>query len=201
MSARHHIRVMVIDDDPAVCETVGLLLEDYGYRPQTFTSATKAIKAVREESSQIALVDLRMPEMSGLDVIAHLKEIDPLMSIIVITAYPELDSVVEAMRRGAGDFIAKPFNQDELIAAVTRCCKRLGLIYTVEAELNKLIGQRIRAERLRQNLTLRQLSDRTDLTTSQLSQVELGKNAASIWALARISNSLGQQMSELLSGL
>ena len=51
------------------------------------------------------------------------------------------------------------------------------------------------------NLTLRQLSDRTDLTTSQLSQVELGKNAASIWALARISNSLGKQMSAMLAGL
>ena len=62
-------------------------------------------------------------------------------------------------------------------------------------------SQRIRAERLRQNLTLRQLSDRTDLTTSQLSQVELGKNAASIWALARISNSLGLRLSVLLSGL
>ncbi len=77
----------------------------------------------------------------------------------------------------------------------------MGIIYTDESELNRLIGQRIRSHRLSQNLTLRQLSDRTDLTTSQLSQVELGKNAASIWALARISNSLGLQVSELLTGL
>ena len=82
-----------------------------------------------------------------------------------------------------------------------RACQRMGIIYTDEHELNRLIGQRIRSHRLAQNLTLRQLSDRTDLTTSQLSQVELGKNAASIWALARISNSLGLQVSELLSGL
>lgn len=65
--------------------------------------------------------------------------------------------------------------------------------------LNKVIGRRIRAERLRQNLTLSQLSDRTGLTASQLSQVELGKNAASVWALVRIADSLGLHVSALLS--
>jgi len=142
-----------------------------------------------------------MPRVDGIEVVSRLNEIDPRMAIIVMTAYPDLGSATETMRRGASDYLAKPFKQDELIAAVDRACQRLGLIYTSEGELNKLIGQRIRAERLRQNLTLRQLSDRTDLTTSQLSQVELGKNAASIWALARISNSLGLRLSVLLSGL
>jgi transcriptional regulator with XRE-family HTH domain len=65
--------------------------------------------------------------------------------------------------------------------------------------LNKVIGRRIRAERLRQNLTLSQLSDRTGLTASQLSQVELGKNAASVRALVRIADSLGLHVSALLS--
>ncbi|HUU84675.1 MAG TPA: response regulator [Phycisphaerae bacterium] len=201
MAVRHHIKVMVIDDDPSVCKTVGLLLEDHGYRPRTFTEAEKAIEAADEESCQIALVDLRMPKVDGVAVVERLREIDPRMSVLVMTAYPDLDSATETMRRGATDYIAKPFKQDELIAAVDRACQKLGLIYTSEGELNKLIGQRIRAERLRQNLTLRQLSDRTDLTTSQLSQVELGKNAASIWALARIANSLGLRVSVLLSGL
>jgi DNA-binding NtrC family response regulator len=192
---------MVIDDDSSVCKTVGLLLEDHGYRPRTFTNAEQAIEAADEESYQIALVDLRMPKVDGADVVERLKDIDPRMCVLVMTAYPDLDSATETMRRGATDYIAKPFKQEDLIAAVDRACQKLGLIYTSEGELNKLIGQRIRAERLRQNLTLRQLSDRTDLTTSQLSQVELGKNAASIWALARIANSLGLRVSVLLSGL
>lgn len=66
-------------------------------------------------------------------------------------------------------------------------------------KLNKVIGQRIRAERLGQSLSLGQVSDRTGLTTSQLSQVELGKNAASIWALVRIADALGLHVSALLS--
>jgi DNA-binding NtrC family response regulator len=191
----------VIDDDPAICKTVGLLLEDHGYSPRTYTSPDEAIEAAEKESFQIALVDLRMPAMDGVEAVERLKRIDGRTSCIVMTAYPDLDSATETMRRGTCDYIAKPFKQEELIEAVDRACQKMGIIYRDEQELNRLIGQRIRSHRLSQNLTLRQLSDRTDLTTSQLSQVELGKNAASIWALARISNSLGLQVSELLAGL
>lgn len=201
MAVRHHIKVLVIDDDPSICKTVGLLLEDHGYTPRTFTDADEALEAAKAESFQIALIDLRMPKMDGVEVIEGLKKIDDRMSCIVMTAYPDLESARETMRRGTCDYIPKPFKQDELVEAVERACHRMGIIYTNEGDLNRLIGQRIRSHRLSQNLTLRQLSDRTDLTTSQLSQVELGKNAASIWALARISNSLGLQVSELLTGL
>ncbi len=201
MAVKHHIKVLVIDDDPSVCKTVGLLLEDHGYRPKSFTDAQEALEHAVDESYQIAIVDLRMPKMDGVEVVEKLKAIDDNMCCIVMTAYPNLDTATETMRRGTSDYIPKPFKQEELLEAVDRVCRKLGLIYTDESDLNSLIGQRIRAERLRQNLTLRQLSDRTDLTTSQLSQVELGKNAASIWALARISNSLGLRLATLLTGL
>lgn len=201
MAVRHHVRVLVIDDDPAICKTVGLLLEDHGFSPRTYTNADEALEAAEKESFQVALVDLRMPSMDGVEVVEKLKRIDDRMSCIVMTAYPDLDSATETMRRGTCDYIPKPFKQEELIASVDRACQQMGIIYTDEQELNRLIGQRIRSHRLNQNLTLRQLSDRTELTTSQLSQVELGKNAASIWALARISNALGLQVSELLTGL
>jgi len=201
MGVRHHIRVLVIDDDPSICKTVGLLLEDHGYSPRTYDDPDEAITAADKESFQIALIDLRMPKMDGVEVVERLKQIDERMSCIIMTAYPDLDSATETMRRGTCDYIAKPFKQEDLINSIERACHRMGIIYTDEGELNRLIGQRIRSHRLAQNLTLRQLSDRTDLTTSQLSQVELGKNAASIWALARISNSLGLQVSELLTGL
>lgn len=201
MAVRHHIKVLVIDDDPSICKTVGLLLEDQGYSPRTFTDPDEAVKVAEDESFQIALIDLRMPAMDGVEAVEKLKNIDDKMSCIVMTAYPDLDTATATMRRGSCDYIAKPFKHEDLIQAVDRACLRMGIIYTDEHELNRLIGQRIRSHRLAQNLTLRQLSDRTDLTTSQLSQVELGKNAASVWALARISNALGLQVSELLAGL
>lgn len=201
MAVRHHVKVLIIDDDPSICKTVGLLLEDHGFDPRSYTSPEEGVKAAEEESFQIALVDLRMPSMDGVEVVEKLKKLDERMSCIVMTAYPDLDSATETMRHGTCDYLAKPFKHEDLVAAVERACQRMGIVYTDEHELNRLIGQKIRSQRLAQNLTLRQLSDRTDLTTSQLSQVELGKNAASIWALARISNSLGLQMSELIVGL
>lgn len=201
MAVRHHIKVLVIDDDPAICKTVGMLLEDHGYNPKTYTDPIEALAVAAEESFQVALIDLRMPAMDGVEVVEKLKQLDERTSCIVMTAYPDLDSATETMRQGSCDYLAKPFKQEELVDSIDRACLKMGIIYTNEGELNRLIGQRIRSHRLAQSLTLRQLSDRTDLTTSQLSQVELGKNAASIWALARISNALGLQVSELLMGL
>ena len=201
MAVRHHIKVLIVDDDPAVCQMLDVLLKEHGYRPMAFTNPADAIKAAEEESIQIALVDIRMPGMDGVRVVENLKNIDNRICCLVMTGFPDLESATETMRQGSCDYIVKPFSNENLLAAVERACARLGLIYRSEGDLNKLIGQRIRAERLRQNLTLRQVSERSDLTTSQLSQVELGKNAASLWALARISNSLGLQLSQLLLGL
>lgn len=201
MAVRHHIKVLVIDDEPSVADTVCLMLEEAGYQPLKFTNPNAALEAAEQEACQIALVDLRMPEMDGVKMVEKLKAVDERVCCIVMTAYPDLETATATMREGTCDYITKPFEKDKLLASVDRACQRLGLIYRNESELNRLIGQRIRAERQRQNLTLRQISVRSDLTTSQLSQVELGKNAASVWALARISNSLGMQLSKLLQGL
>jgi len=201
MAVRHHIKVLVVDDDPQVGKTVAKILEENNYNVQTFTDPREAIEAVRKSAFDIGLIDIKMPDISGVELVERIKREDERVALLMMTAYPDVQSAAETMRLGARDYITKPFNEEQLLSAVERIAQELGLIYTSEQELNRLIGQRIRRERLKQGLTLRQLSERAELTTSQLSQVELGKNAASIWALARISGSLGRQLSELLEGL
>lgn len=201
MAIRHHIKILVVDDDTNVCNTVSLILKDRGYYVDSFNSPTEALKAALDKAYDIALIDLKMPEMSGVELVEKIREQDDHISPIIMTAYPDVETAAETMRLGGRDYITKPFKEDQLLASVDRVCQKMGLVYTSEAELNRLIGQRIRQERLAQKLTLRQLSERAELTTSQLSQVELGKNAASLWALARISNSLGRQICEILAGL
>ncbi len=201
MAVRHQIKVLVIDDDVTVCETVAMILEEAGFVPKHFSDPREAIKEAETEAYRIAILDQKMPEMNGLELVERLKHIDSRLCCIVMTGYPDLQTATAMMRRGTADYIIKPFKKKSLLAAVERACESLGLIYRCEADLNRLIGQRIRSERQRQSLTLRQISQRSDLTTSQLSQVELGKNAASLWALARISNALGLQLSTLLNGL
>jgi len=201
MAVRHHIKVLVVDDDPQVCKTVGKILEENNYQVQAFTDPRQSLEAVRNAPFDIGLIDIKMPDISGVELVERIKTEDERVAMLVMTAYPDVQSAAETMRLGARDYITKPFNEEQLLSAVERIAQELGLIYTSEQELNRLIGQRIRRERLKQGLTLRQLSERAELTTSQLSQVELGKNAASIWALARISGSLGRQLCELLEGL
>ena len=75
------------------------------------------------------------------------------------------------------------------------------ITYTNQKELNALIGQRIHRYRKSKSMTLQHVAEVTGFTTSQISQVERGKNAASVWLVARISNALGMQVSELLTGL
>ena len=201
MAVRHHIKVLVVDDDPQVCKTVSMILQEHGYHTQAYSQPRQALQAVRKAPFDIALIDIKMPDLNGLELVEKIKGEDPRVAPIVMTAYPDVQTAAETMRLGARDYITKPFREEQLLSSVERIAQELGLIYTNEQELNRLIGQRIRQERLKQSLTLRQLSERSELTTSQLSQVELGKNAASVWALARISGSLGKQLCELLAGL
>ncbi|UCG32005.1 MAG: response regulator [Phycisphaerales bacterium] len=201
MRVRHHIKVMVVDDEESVCNTVRSILEQHSYKVNTFLDAESAIEGAREVAYDVALLDIKLPRTSGVELAEKLRQEGDRPAVIIITGHPEVESAAESMRAGSRDYITKPFNHKDLVDAVERVCHDMGLVYTTEVELNRLIGQRIRQERQKRGLTLRQLSERTELTTSQLSQVELGKNAASIWALARISNALGHQLSELLNGL
>ncbi len=198
---RSHIKTLVVDDDETVCRTVGALLERRGYQVQTTTDPHEGIQMVSQEAFHIALIDLKMPEVDGIEVTRQIRKLDQRIACIMMTAFPDIATATAAMRAGSRDYVTKPFHQEELFEAVDRTCRAMGLVYTDETELNRLIGHRIRQARLNNNLTLRQLSELTELTTSQLSQVELGKNAASIWALARISSALGYQVSQLLRGL
>ncbi len=201
MAVRHHIKVLVADADSQHAAHVSGLLEEAGYKPRVAGDHKEAVERATKESHQIAIVDLSSRQGDGLELVEKLKEIDRRTTVLVTRNTSDFEAAVEAMRRGASEYLKKPVVKNDLIHALERICRLMGLVHTNEGELNRLIGERIRRERLAQNLTLRQLSDRTNLTTSQLSQVELGKNAASIWALARISNSLGKQMSAMLDGL
>lgn len=198
---RTHVKILVIDDEESVCGTLRAVLERSGFQVTTISDPHAAVKLVAQEAFHIALIDLKIPELDGIEVTRQIKKIDERIACIMMTAYPDLDTATSAMRAGCRDYVVKPFSQEDLLSAVDRTCRAMGLIYTDESELNSLIGQRIREARLSKNLTLRQLSELTELTTSQLSQVELGKNAASVWALARISSALGYQLSGLLRGL
>ncbi len=195
------IRVMVVDDDQSVCDTVRMILEGSGYEVKTCLTAESALRACKRNAFHIVLLDIKMPHVSGTDLLCQLRQADRNMGVIMMTAYPNVATAAETMRAGGRDYITKPFTEQQLLDAVGRLCAEMGLVYSSEKDLIELVGHRIRNHRQQRRMTLQQLSERASITASQLSQVELGKSAPSMWTLARVSSALGIRLSKLVEDL
>ncbi len=115
--------VLVIDDEDVICETCRRALTKDGYLVETAKNGLGGLDKVRELKPDLALVDLKMPGMGGLEVLEKIKEIDESIVTVVITGYATIESAVEAIKRGAYDFIPKPFTPDELRLMIKRALK------------------------------------------------------------------------------
>ena len=110
--------ILVVDDDLVVQKALRRLLESNGHDVATFGSGAEALRSLRDTVFPVALVDLRMPGMDGLELIRRLKKARPYMSIIMITAYGEVSTAVDAMKQGAWHFMTKPFENEEVLDLV-----------------------------------------------------------------------------------
>ena len=112
--------VHIVDDDRAVRDAVRLLLSTEGFSAQSHVSAPAFLDAVQSGSTGCIVADVRMPEMSGLDLIDEVKARNLPLPIIIITGHGDIPLAVEAMKRGAIDFLEKPFDNETLIELVER---------------------------------------------------------------------------------
>ncbi len=113
-------RVLVIDDDQSVAQIVELLLAQAGYDVTLAPSATKGLEKFHAEAFDLVVTDLKLPDLSGLEIIRRVKALDDSLPIIMMTSFSSIDSAVQALRSGAVDYIIKPFNNDEFVFSVER---------------------------------------------------------------------------------
>jgi two-component system response regulator FixJ len=116
--------VHVIDDDDAVRDSLAFLLASSGIQAETHTSAAVFLERFREASVGCVVTDIRMPDISGIDLLRRVKEMNPALPVIVITGHGDVPLAVEAMKLGAADFLEKPFDDDALIAAIRAALDR-----------------------------------------------------------------------------
>jgi two-component system, sensor histidine kinase and response regulator len=116
--------VVVIDDDYAMRLSCCKILSKMGHRVEAFEDGARGLEGVGRLKPGLIVVDLKMPGISGMEVISRVHEIDPQISIVVITGYATIDTAVEAMKCGAYDFLPKPFSPDELRLIVNRAVER-----------------------------------------------------------------------------
>jgi signal transduction histidine kinase len=120
--------VVVIDDDRAMRLACQKILSKVGFRVEAYETGSAGLEAIAALKPALVVVDLKMPGISGMEVIARVHEIDPRVSIVVITGYATIDTAVEAMKSGAYDFVPKPFSPDELRLIVNRSLEHRRLI-------------------------------------------------------------------------
>ncbi|HEX5043004.1 MAG TPA: response regulator [Candidatus Polarisedimenticolaceae bacterium] len=118
------VRVVVIDDDEAIRISCRRILEREGYAVEVFDRGADGLARVREDAPPLLLVDLKMPEMDGFQVLEEVRRTDPNVVVVVITGYATIATAVEAMKAGAYDFLPKPFTPDELRLVVERGLER-----------------------------------------------------------------------------
>jgi len=109
--------VLVVDDDDVFRERVMKALRARGFEVRGASSPAEASRLAREDSPELALVDLRMPEGSGLDVVRELLAVDPATRVVVLTGYGSIATAIEAMRLGARHYLQKPADADEIVRA------------------------------------------------------------------------------------
>ncbi|HTY24399.1 MAG TPA: response regulator [Desulfomonilaceae bacterium] len=125
-------KVLIVDDEERFRTTMCKLLTVRGLEASSVGSGKEALKELRENSYDVVILDVRMPEMSGVQAMAELRKLDPFIEVIIMTGYASVDTAKKIMELGAYDYMLKPYNTDELIekieAAYDRKCTRQQLI-------------------------------------------------------------------------
>jgi DNA-binding NtrC family response regulator len=112
--------VWVVDDDESVRDLLGIMLRDMGYSVELFAHGKDVLSQLDAELPDVFIVDMRMPEMSGMDLTRIIMGKYPQAIVIILTGYPSIEEAVEAIQLGASDYLSKPFNKDEIRVRVGR---------------------------------------------------------------------------------
>jgi FixJ family two-component response regulator len=130
--------VYVVDDDAPVREALGSLIRSVGFQVQTFTSATEFLHTKPSDTPGCLVLDVRLPDLSGLDLQRELARVKIRIPIIFITGYADIPMSVQAMKAGAIEFLTKPFREQDVIDAIRQAIERDRTSRGQELELAKL---------------------------------------------------------------
>ncbi|MDQ6988062.1 MAG: sigma-54 dependent transcriptional regulator, partial [Mariprofundaceae bacterium] len=168
--------ILLIDDEQELRDTLQELLQNARHHVTTCANVMSAKDAVRNGKFDLALVDIRLPDGDGLELLRDFRSTDPDMGVIMMTGYAEVDTAVDAVRLGADDFLKKPFDMDELLVRINELLKKRDLKVsnkelTKQVKANQashtLIGQSSAIVKIRDMVNLLSDSDSTVLITGE----------------------------------
>src|SRR3989338_4855998 len=116
--------VLVADDEPKIRQLLGQILTARTCTVRLAADGLDALSQFKQQPADVVVTDIKMPRLSGLELLRELKRLDPLVNVVVITAFPSIEGAVDAMKQGACDFITKPFDVVQIQAILYRCQQR-----------------------------------------------------------------------------
>jgi len=139
MSPANAPSILVVDDEQGILDTLRILLKNEGFEVATAQGGKAGLEALKNSAPDIVLTDLRMPQVTGIEILAAVKEQDPETPVVLMTAQASLQSAIQAVNSGAFHYVQKPFSNDEIVAL----CKRAAEVRRLKSE-NKQLKQEIR---------------------------------------------------------
>ena len=194
MTEKNRLNVLVVDPDEGTVLDLKDLLSEQGYRVSSNTDPNAVVEEIKHGAFQMVIVDVSPPADASLELLGRIRAADSDLCVIATTNMPTVDVAVRAMKLNAFDYIQKPIEPMEVQHVVTAAIREKGLLIDVETRLNQIVGGRLRERRTAAALTLKQLANRTGLSVSLISQIELGKSAASMSTLYKLATALQVRM-------
>ena len=195
------VRVLVLDDDPAIGRLVQAAFADHDFRIDAIADPNQMESALRAQTYHIVVLDYVIPGLESEQIMNWIRETQSDAHVIVVTAFPSIDSALHCLRAHTYDYVTKPFQVEHLKNIVLRSLESRGLLRLTEEALREQLGAAIRERRKALGLTLAEMAKRTNVSLGYLSQIELGKNSASIETLYRIALGLRIRIAELFQSI
>src|SRR4030042_2368355 len=117
------VRILVVDDDENIRKVLGTILEEEGYFVESVETAKKGIEKSEKAFYNIALIDFRLPDMEGIELLSKMRDTKPKMRKIIITGYPTLQNAVAAVNKGADAYAMKPFDVEKILQTIRETLK------------------------------------------------------------------------------
>ncbi|HHE74490.1 MAG TPA: response regulator [Desulfobacteraceae bacterium] len=116
------LNILVIDDEDVICEACELVLSEKGHAVTVRNDGKAGLSAIRQGTYDILLLDMKLPDIDGMEILRTAQKEKPGLCIIVMTGYSSISNAVQAIKQGADEYLAKPFTEDELVQAIKKSC-------------------------------------------------------------------------------
>jgi len=189
------LSIIALDDDADFREYISEFLTSDGHDVRLAASPDELYKLSDERLPDLVLLDMKMGRHTGEEVLIELRKRWPKLCVIVVTGYPSLETMRQTFKHDVFDYIAKPFSIEEMRATISQAAQSFGLGARPQDQLRSKLGRHIRLARTEKGWTLKELSESSQVSVSQLSSIERGAHLPSLESLLAIADALDTQPS------